>query len=195
MPYTTITEVKANLRRDVRAQMKLLSPEERQKSDGALFARFLSLPAVTAANTILLYCGMGAEPDTAQLIPSLLVMGKKLTLPRCTQEDGIMNAHLIDGETQLIRHRYGMLEPGLDCPILSPDQIDLILVPGLAFDQHGYRLGQGGGYYDRYLEKFSGHTVALCRNRFLLEHVPNQPHDHRVDQVITEDHIYCMSPS
>lgn len=193
MPYTTITEAKAALRKSVRGQMKALSNEERRDSDDALFARFLSLPVVKAAGTILLYHGMGAELDTARLIPSLLVMGKRVALPRCTEEPGIMDARLVDGETVLVRHRYGMMEPGLDCPVVPSNQIDLILVPGLAFDRSCYRLGQGGGYYDRYLEHYSGATVALCRDRFLLDAVPNESHDSRVNQVVTE--TACYSPS
>ena len=75
MPSTSITEEKAALRRVVRARLSAMSPEEREESDGILFRRFLALPEVAAADRILLFYGMGAEPDTARLIPVLLDMG------------------------------------------------------------------------------------------------------------------------
>ena len=190
MPSTTISDAKALLRKEIRARMKALSPEERRKSDDALFARFLALPAVAEADVILLYHGMGAELDTARLIPALLDMGKTVALPRCTDEPGIMDARPVEKDTVLIRHRYGMLEPGPDRPVVSPGEIDLVLVPGLAFDRRGYRLGQGGGYYDRYLPQTKAVTVALCRSCFLLDAVPREEHDAPVDLVLTEEETF-----
>ena len=87
----------------------------------------------------------------------------------------------------LIRHRYGMLEPGEDCPVVPREEIDLILVPGLCFDRLGYRLGQGGGYYDRYLAGYRGTTVGLCRREVLQEHVPREAHDSRVELLVTDE--------
>lgn len=179
-----MVEEKAALRAQMGAQLAALTKDDREKSDGVLFARFLALPQVERAKTILLYCGMGAEPDTAQLIAPLLDRGKTVALPRCLPERR-MEARTVSYETVLVRHAYGMLEPGLDCPLISKEKIDLILAPGLAFDQKGFRLGRGGGYYDRYLADFQGQTVALCRQGFCLTQVPTQPHDRPVDLVIT----------
>ena len=138
---STITAEKAALRRRVRAYLEGLSPD-------ALFARFLSLPQVEAADTLLLYHGMGAEPDTARLFPALWARGKRLCLPRCLPGHG-MEARLIRPDSALVPHRLGMLEPGEDCPPVDRVDIGLALVPGLAFDRSGGRLGQGGGFYDR----------------------------------------------
>ena len=182
MPSTTVAEQKKQLRSAIRAQMKALTPEELLAEDDALFTRFLTLPQVVGAQTILIYHGMGAEPDTAWLIEPLLALGKRVALPRCLPGNA-MEARSITGSEQLIRHRYGMLEPGEDCPVVEREEIDLILVPGLAFDRQCRRLGQGGGFYDRYLEGYSGPTVALCRDRFLLDQVPCEAHDRRVDCV------------
>ena len=79
-----------------------------------------------------------------------------------------------------------MLEPGEDCPLAARESIDLILVPGLCFDRLGYRLGQGGGYYDRYLAGYAGATVGLCRRAVLQEAVPREAHDRPVDLVVTD---------
>ena len=180
-----MAEEKALLRARVRAGMKSLSPGERRESDDALFSRFLALPEVEAAQTLLLYHGMGAEPDTRRLIPLLLGRGKTVLLPRCLPGHG-MEARRVEEDTVLLRHAYGMMEPGEDCPRFEKDRIDLILVPGLAFDGAGFRLGQGGGYYDRYLADFAGFTAALCRDRFLMDAVPREDHDRPVDAVLTE---------
>lgn len=176
---------KSALRAEIRARMGALTGAEREKSDEALFARFMALPEVERARTILLYYGMGAEPDTARLIPGLLAMGKAVALPKCLPGRQ-MEGRLVSNETALVCHPYGMLEPGEDCPVVSQAEIDLILTPGLAFDKKCYRLGQGGGYYDRYLADFTGRTVALCRDAFLLDTVPTQAHDRPVELVLTE---------
>ena len=189
---STITAEKAALRRRVRAYLEGLSPRQRRESDDALFARFLSLPQVEAADTLLLYHGMGAEPDTARLFPALWARGKRLCLPRCLPGHG-MEARLIRPDSVLLPHRFGMLEPGEDCPPVNRADIGLALVPGLAFDRSGGRLGHGGGYYDRWLAGFSGFTAALCRAPLLLERLPAEWHDLPVALVLTEEGLYGPS--
>ena len=87
---------------------------------------------------------------------------------------------------------FGISEPDLTCPILTQDEIDLILVPAVCYDKAGYRLGFGGGYYDRWLEHFNGFRVGMCRNAVLQDKVPTEPHDSRVDLLLTEtERIVC----
>lgn len=191
MPPTTAAE-KSALRTQLRGVLKALPPALRQAEDEALFARFLALPQVMEARTILLYHGMGAEPDTARLIATLLSAGKRVCLPRCLPGNE-MQARLIQADTVLVRHPYGMLEPGTQCPIAEPSEIDLVLVPGLAFDRSGGRLGQGGGFYDRWLSGYSGISVALCRACALFEKLPRETHDLGVDLVITVEGVYGPS--
>ena len=173
MPSTTTAE-KAELRRRARQYLRELSPQARRASDDALFARFLALPQVEAADTLLLYHGMGGEPDTARLLPALWARGKAVCLPRCLPGRGL-EARLVRPDSALIPHPYGMLEPGEDCPLVGKDAIGLVLVPGLAFDPSGGRLGQGAGFYDRWLADYAGCTAALCRTALLLPQVPRAP--------------------
>ena len=165
------------------------SPQARRASDDALFARFLALPQVEAADTLLLYHGMGGEPDTARLLPALWARGKAVCLPRCLPGRGL-EARLVRPDSALIPHPYGMLEPGEDCPLVGKDAIGLVLVPGLAFDPSGGRLGQGAGFYDRWLADYAGCTAALCRTALLLPQVPRAPHDRGVELVLTEHGLY-----
>lgn len=144
MPSTTTAE-KAELRRRARQYLRELSPQARRAGDDALFARFLALPQVEAADTLLLYHGMGGEPDTARLLPALWARGKAVCLPRCLPGHGL-EARLVRPDSALIPHPYGMLEPGEDCPLVGKDAIGLVLVPGLAFDPSGGRLGQGAAF-------------------------------------------------
>lgn len=188
MPYTSTAEEKAALRAHIRAAAKRMSEAARRESDAALFVRLLSLPVWAVPGTVLLYRGMGTEPDTGRLIAPLSALGWRVALPRCLP-DRAMEARLVDADTPLTRHPYGMLEPGIACPTVVRPQINLILVPGLAFDQNGYRLGQGGGYYDRYLSSYAGYTIALCRDAFLLPALPTQPHDCPVDLLVTETRL------
>ena len=188
MPSTTTAE-KAELRRRARQYLRELSPQARRASDDALFARFLALPQVEAADTLLLYHGMGGEPDTARLLPALWARGKAVCLPRCLPGRGL-EARLVRPDSALIPHPYGMLEPGEDCPLVGKDAIGLVLVPGLAFDPSGGRLGQGAGFYDRWLADYAGCTAALCRTALLLPQVPRAPHDRGVELVLTEHGLY-----
>ena len=189
---STITAEKARLRRQALDWLATLSSQARIAGDEALFRRFLALPQVESVRTVLLYHGMDTEPDTVRLLPPLWDIGKQVCLPRCLPGNQ-MEARLVQRDSTLVRHPYGMLEPGLDCPLIPPDQIDLVLVPGLVFDRSGGRLGRGGGYYDRWLAGFSGITAALCRDGLLMEAIPRLPHDLGVDLVITEASLYGPS--
>lgn len=182
---STITAEKSALRRELRARLKALSPAQRQAGDDALLRRFLSLPQVEAAQTLLLYHGMGAEPDTSRLLAPLWEAGKRLCLPRCLPEN-TLEARLIRPDSRLVRHAYGMWEPGEDCPPVGPEEIDLALVPGLAFDRSGGRLGQGGGYYDRFLPRCRCPVVLLCPAALVERELPTEAHDRRAGFVLTE---------
>ena len=189
---STITAEKARLRRQALDWLATLSSQARIAGDEALFRRFLALPQIESVRTVLLYHGMDTEPDTVRLLPPLWDIGKQVCLPRCLPGNQ-MEARLVQRDSTLVRHPYGMLEPGPDCPLIPPDQIDLVLVPGLAFDRSGGRLGRGGGYYDRWLAGFSGITAALCRDGLLMEAIPRLPHDLGVNLVVTETGLYGPS--
>lgn len=183
---STIDLEKKELRRRVREELSALSRSELVRSDDALFARFLALPQVEAAQTVFAFWGIpGKEPDTSRLIGELVKRGKTVGLPRMLPEHR-MEVRRYDPDRPLVKVSFGISEPGEDCPLLDREDIDLVLVPNLCYDRLGYRLGFGGGYYDRWLEGFSGVKVGLCREAVLREAVPTEAHDAKVDILLTE---------
>ena len=149
----------------------------------ALTARFLALPEVQAAKTVLLFHSTDREPNTAPVIGALLRAGKTVCLPRCLPGRQ-MEARAWTGCEALIPSAYGIPEPGADCPVVERDKIDVILVPNLCCDKKNYRLGHGGGYYDRYLAGYRGFTVSICPKEFLQDSVPKDEYDLPVDLVL-----------
>lgn len=185
MPLSIDAE-KRELRKAVRRQLAALTGEELARSDEALFEKFLALPQVERAGTIFAFWGIpGKEPDTARLIARLVERGKAVGLPRMLPEHR-MEVRRYDPDRPLVPVRFGISEPGEDCPLLSREEIDLVLVPAVCYDRRGYRLGFGGGYYDRWLEDFSGVKIGLCRQAVLQDRVPIEAHDARVDLLLTE---------
>ncbi len=188
MPSTIAVE-KAALRQAVKEIT--FSPAEKAESDKLLFGRFLALPQVAQASSLLLFYGVGVEPDTAKLLDALADMGKAVALPRCLP-GGKLEARGYSGPSHLSPGPFGIPEPDGCCPIVERDSFDVILVPNLCCDRLCYRLGHGGGYYDRYLPGFPGVTVALCRDRLLRPVLPREGHDLPVNLVVTETE--CLSP-
>lgn len=183
---STIDLEKKELRRRVREELSALSRSELVRSDDALFARFLALPQVEEARTIFAFWGIpGKEPDTSRLIGELVKRGKTVGLPRMLPEHR-MEVRRYDPDRPLVKVSFGISEPGEDCPLLEREDIDLVLVPAVCYDRLGYRLGFGGGYYDRWLEGFSGVKVGLCREAVLQKAVPTEAHDAKVDILLTE---------
>lgn len=183
MPLST--GAKAAFRTQIRRAASALTDEARVESDRLLTQRFLSLPQLEGVGSILLFWGVGTEVDTASIREALWAGGKQVLLPRCLPGRG-MEARAVSAGASLVPGTFGIPEPGEDCPVVERECIGLILVPGLCYDRHGYRLGQGGGYYDRYLVGFQGRTLGLCRDALLQARVPAQSHDVPVDLVLTE---------
>lgn len=181
-----VAEVKKILRQQMRQALAELSQQEKTWSDGELIQRFLEHPKLTEAKTVLLYYGVGQEIETKGLIQTLLDQGKTVCLPKCLA-DHQMEARVITSLDDLAPDAYGIPAPGDHCPALEREKMDLILVPGLCFDSRGNRLGQGGGYYDRYLEDYEGVTIGLCREDFFQVNLPREPLDAWVRIVLTEE--------
>ncbi len=160
------------------------------KEDSALIAeKFLSLPEVKKAKSILLYFPHKNEVDTTFIIEELLKEGKDVVLPK------VVGFHIypikISNLASLKSGYAGIKEPeGEKYPL---ENIDIIVVPAIAFDIHGHRLGYGKGYYDRLLSKVNALKIGLAYNFQVLEKLPSEPHDIPVDLIVTPTKIIKTS--
>ena len=150
--------MKKGLRKQVLHELKALSKEEKQSMNDWLTEQFLQHTFYKEAKTIATYLSFPHEFQTVRLIEQAQKDGKNILIPK-TYPHGKMDFVLYEPE-KLERNSFGLLEPQGDFTILEASQIDLIHVPSLAFNTSGYRVGYGGGYYDRYLEHFPGHTIS-----------------------------------
>ena len=157
-----------------------------QAEAGPLFDRFLALPQVEAADTVMAFYGTGREPDTLPLLRALLEKGKRVVLPVCLPRRGMEARQLLDPD-RLVPNRYGIPEPDRSCPAVDKREIAVALIPNLMVDRDGYRLGWGGGYYDRWLVDYPGFTVCVCRRGRLLERMPREKFDIPVKLVLIEE--------
>lgn len=185
MECAGVVEEKKRLRALSRQSLAGLDGAERREQDKALGRAFLGLEAVKGARTVMLYWGVAPESSTAELISALLVGGKRVALPRCLPGGG-MEARLYRGE-RLSPGAHGIPEPGEELPRVEKKDVDVVLVPALCYDRGGFRLGRGGGYYDRWLTDYPGVSVGMCYKQLLKERLPRQEHDRPVTLLLSID--------
>ena len=179
---------KKAFRREMRARMRALDPAYVAESDAAICARLLELPEYRAAKRVFAYFSVGREPDTHAFVRAALDAGKEIYLPVITG-DGLMDFARYYGTEPLGESALHIPEPGPDAPRAEPEGTDLLLVPAVSFDPEGYRLGQGGGFYDRFLARCHVFSAGLCREQMLCPQAPREPHDMGVDCVLTEQRV------
>ena len=165
--------------------------EEIDQAAAPLITQLITSPFWAQAQTIATTVSGFGEVPTERLINLARTSGKTVVIPRTMPQRQMV--FLPDpGPEHRIISEFGIPEPALDtAAVVDKANIDLIIVPGIAFSQdHGWRLGFGGGYYDRWLSQFSGFTVGLCRNCILQDHVPLEPHDQSVQVLITDQETF-----
>lgn len=174
---------KTELRAQMRARRKALTQEEQEKAARAVLAHLGAFEPYRRARCVMAYMACRGELDLAPVVGDIFKRGKMLTLPRC-EAPGVMTARRIERLSELVPGAYGLMEPAEDCEEIKPEEIDLILVPGTAFDVSGGRIGQGGGYYDRFLEKTNALRVGVCHDFACIAHVSMQEHDRRMHHLL-----------
>ena len=188
-----LKDQKRDFRRELRRRIAALSEKELEKSDIEIYNNLSRLPELLSANTVYLYCSTGHEVDTRRMIGFLLERGQTVALPISLPEGEMVFAEYLPGQLQTGRF-FGILEPGEDARRLEPSEGDLIIVPALAYDRSGYRMGQGGGYYDRYLSARKLFSVGIGRDCLLCDRVIRETHDAPVDCLVTESGVRYFSP-
>ena len=182
----SISEEKSALRQALRRQLAQSDPADNAACDVAITMQVLALPEFQAAERIFAYCSVVPEVDTHAILAQARRRGKTVALP-VPEAGGQMYFARYDGA--LVPGRYGIPQPPRSAPVLQPQPSDLMLVPALAYDRAGRRLGRGGGYYDRCLAQLDCCAVGLIRAEFLLDALPTAWNDMPVAAVVTEQGI------
>lgn len=180
----TIEEEKAALRREIRAGRRVKSAGECRLAGDAAFRMLRDTALWRGSRTVMAYAAVRGEMDLTALMNAALAEGKTLVLGRC--EDTHLSCRLVRSLSELVPGAYGIPEPPEDAEIICPSIIDLILVPGLAFGRDGRRLGQGAGYYDRFLPGTDAFTLGVAYDTEVRESVPSRTHDAVMDGILTE---------
>ena len=150
--------------------------------------RVVALKAFQRAKTIVLYASKDNEVRTNLLFDVALKANKTILFPKV--EHDVLHYGVITDQTDLVTGRYGILEPPI-ATVVTLHGVDLIIVPGVAFDQTGHRLGFGKGYYDRALTKKPAQTIliGLCHNFQLVDTLPHEAHDIPMDIIVTDHQV------
>lgn len=182
---------KRELRKRMLAARRALSKEERASYSAEITEKLLSHAAVTRARTIFAYAAMPDEVQTESLLSGLLAMGKRVAIPWITGKQW-MEAALVPSMDLLEVGAYGILTVREERrEILSPQELDCVIVPGVAFSVDGARLGMGGGYYDTFLPKAERAVrIAAAFQCQITEDIPRLPHDCGVDWIVTEQGVF-----
>ncbi len=180
---STVPLKKPILRQQLLAQRAELTPAQILASSMAVCRCLADWPVFQSACTVLAYVGfdnevslqflLDADPEKVWALPRILP-GGRLSIHR--YEPG-----------RLVRHRWGLLEPATTAPLVPLEEIELVLVPGVGFDEHGGRLGYGGGYYDRLLPQLAAVKVGIAHQASCIQTVPCDEHDCRMDWLVRPD--------
>lgn len=177
---------KADLRSRMRTLLKGLDPGRRITDSECIARRIQALACWRRARVVLLYAPLPDEPELGSLIHDALATGRQVALPVFLPDRGVYGIRgILDPGEDLMIGRHGVREPGPKCPELAPEAVDLAVVPGLAFTPDGWRLGRGGGYYDRLLAALGAVRCGVARDEQMLDRLPVETHDVRLDVVVT----------
>ena len=173
---------KKQLRSEIRARKRAMTEEEIQEKSRLLTEKFLATDAYRNARTIYGYLPYNQEVRTVPLLEQALRDGKRVAVPKVYGEE--MKFILMEDLSRVEKGYAGIPEPIADGPV-AEDETALVLMPGLAFDPRGHRIGYGGGFYDKFLASEPGHpTVALCYDFQMYPHLETEEFDKSVDAVI-----------
>lgn len=185
MDDTSIAGRKRATRAASRDARRAIAPDVRAEASAAIAGLVGRLPEVEAASTALVYGSMPEEVDAEPIIAALRARGVRIALPRVAGEEGLA-LHWHDEAADLAIGAFGLKEPSPDAPLANPAEIDLVIVPGVAFDASCNRLGMGVGYYDRLLADMpNAVTVGVAFDEQIVDAVPCEPHDRPLDAIVT----------
>lgn len=191
MPLRDIRPLKKQLREKYKAIRDGIAAENKKRMDESITNCFIRLSSFQKCDTILIYVSVNSEVATRRLISLCLQNGKKVAVPRC---NGLrhMDFFVISSPEDLTPGAFGVPEPqGTPETMLTDYSNSLCVVPGLAFDRRGYRLGYGGGYYDSFLSNYSGEVLGFCYGACVSDRdLPHGKYDYRFSSFLTEKGVF-----
>lgn len=183
-----MTDLKKILRKEYKVLRNSIS--DREEKEAVITEKLLCSEIFEKADCVFLYAATNGEVSTSEIAEIAELSGKKTAYPFCKDKNGEMEFYFSKAEN-LKKGMYGIPEPDTDlCQKAKSTENSLCIVPGLAFGRKGERLGYGKGYYDRYLEHFSGVTAALFFEECLCENIPMEKTDKKIDYLFTDKKIY-----
>lgn len=178
---------KVQQRKHILDQLKKMDKDSYQEKSEAVRSRLIADPAFKSAKTIGVTIAAFPEVDTIPLIEYCWQNGKRVAAPKCNPLTHTMDFYEFENFDQLETVYMKLKEPKIsETTLVSPEQIDLMIVPGVVFSREGYRIGFGGGYYDRYLAGYPGITRSLAFDLQIANFVPIEVHDVPVSGIYTE---------
>ena len=185
MPSSQMNE-KNELRRTLRARRRAIEPQRKAELDASLVAHTLTTKEFQSARLLLLYAPLSDEPNLLPLADAAWREGKQVAFPISVTESHTLDFRTLSSIEELCEGAYGISEPPITAPKATAASDTLCIVPALAFDKEGFRLGYGGGYYDRFLSAFQGTAIGLCYRELLQNKLPRDRYDRAVTLLITE---------
>ena len=179
-----MTKQKNIIRTNIKKQLALLTPKEKQKQETVISQKLLALPIWKQTKVICLYYPMKTEVNILSFL--MKQKGKQFCLPRYNRQRKEYEIALVNKlDVEVIKGKYDIYEPKSDCPTINKAKIGLWIVPAIAFDSKGNRIGNGYGYYDKLLQNSTGFHLGLGFDFQLLDRVPSESHDQKVDYILT----------
>ncbi|MFC7060633.1 5-formyltetrahydrofolate cyclo-ligase [Halobacillus seohaensis] len=168
--------------------LRSYSNEEKSSIEQALHNHLFFSHAWKYANVIAVTVSFNQEWDTYTIIKKAWEQSKSVVVPKCDPKTKQMIFYSLTGFDQLESVYFGLKEPSPHkTKPVNKEVIDVVIVPGLLFDRNGYRIGYGGGFYDRFLKEFKGKSLSILSNEQIIDEIPTEPFDIPVNLLITED--------
>ncbi len=192
MGILNCSDSKSALRSKHKSNRRLMDKNDKLSKDFKIFQSFILSDLFLQSDVILTYVSSEIEVDTREIIEYSLKVGKKVAVPVSISDDFSLKFYFINSMNDLRVGYFSILEPDVNiCELCNVNKLSslLCIVPGLAFDFSGHRVGYGKGYYDRFLYKYKCKTVGFCYETDLIESVNKNQYDIPVDSILTEKRI------
>ncbi|HEX3626478.1 MAG TPA: 5-formyltetrahydrofolate cyclo-ligase [Verrucomicrobiae bacterium] len=184
---------KIELRAIIRSAIKNLSPEKRKSDSEKICALLKTQPFFQTARSILFFAPLPEEPDLWPVVNETMAGKQMVALPCFDPENQVYQPRRVtDLHVEILSGKFGIREPVDTCVAIPPNDLDLVLVPGVAFGLDGHRLGRGKGYYDRLLQYFTGKKIGIAFDEQIVDAVPSEENDVRMDLILTPTR--CVKP-